>query len=74
MKMDMIILKNFMMDLFRFMKKFPAVTDDNWEDITQYASKIGNKYHNNRLVIHMLLGYENYLEEKEKSNNGKRDF
>lgn len=64
--MNVILVKNFLMDLFRFMKKFPSVTDDNWEDIIQYANKIAEKYKKHRLVIHLLLGYENYLEEKSK--------
>lgn len=64
--MNVIMVKNFMMDLFRFMKAFPSVTDDNWLDILHYANRIAEKYKNHRLVIHLLLGYENYLEEKEK--------
>ena len=64
--MNVIMVKNFLMDLFRFMKKFPAV-ESNWDEITRFANMIGEKYNNNRLVIHLLLGYENYLEEKEKA-------
>lgn len=62
--MNVIMVKNFLMDLFRLMKRFPSV-DGNWEEIIKYTKAIGEKYQNHRLVIHLLLGYENYLEEKE---------
>lgn len=70
--MNVILVKNFLMDLFRFMKMFPAV-NDNWGEIIKYSQMIAGKYKNHRLVIHILLGYENYLEEKEKKQNGSNE-
>lgn len=64
--MNVIMVKNFLQDFFRFMKAYPEAREDLWKEICEYARKIADKYQHHRVVEKLLLAYMDSLEEKQK--------
>lgn len=69
---------DFMSDFWKFIKKYWVLgykageeCEDYWGEVTSEASALGQKYNEDRFAVHMILGYLDYLEEKE---DGGRDL
>ena len=57
---------NFMGDFWVFMKKYyvPEKDDTYWEAVIADAADLGHKYKDDRLAVHLINAYLDYLDEK----------
>lgn len=60
---------NFMGDFWVFMKNYyvPDKDDAYWEAVIADAADLGHKYKDDRLAVHLINAYLDYLEEKLKN-------
>lgn len=77
-KSDIPEISCFMSDFWAFAKKYwipecetEKKNDAYWSEVASEASTLGQKYNEDRFAVHMILGYLDYLEEKE---DGGRDL
>lgn len=59
---------SFMGELWNFMKKYyiPEEADAYWESLIADAAALGHRYDDDRLAVHLINAYLDYLEEKQK--------
>lgn len=67
---------SFMGEFWNFMKKYyiPETIDAYWENLIADAAVLGHRYDNDRLAVHLINAYLDYLEEKHKNTQkGSKD-
>lgn len=66
---DILKIFKFMGEFWTFIKTYyiPENTDAYWESLIADAAALGHRYDDDRLAVHLINAYLDYLEEKQKN-------